>query len=139
MNKFQIKMLLLTPLCVLLLLAVSGCKTDEAGVTSTGGWLSTTVAAEPEEVLEATEEAFEDLDLSVIQKGADKTAGQAIARNARDTKIEVDFKRTSPGISELNVWAGGMVPDSELGMTVMNQIRDNLGVERNEVKTMDKK
>jgi hypothetical protein len=84
--------------------------TPENGPTATYrlGSLTTTVSSGIDTVYQATEQAMQDLDLSVVQKAKDRLEAQVVARDAKDQKITVSMTGLTAETTTVKINAGSL-------------------------------
>jgi Protein of unknown function (DUF3568) len=110
------------------LLAVAGCKTEQAGVTNRVGTIKAVLAASPAAVTEAANEVLKDMDLVIINSSSTSIDGRVIARTAQDVKVRVDSEKLGENVSEVSIRVGKL-GDSELSLTILNEVKEELGIE----------
>jgi hypothetical protein len=116
----------------LLLASQSGCLLvaaaagTGAGVAFVTGDTETTLDASPQAVVNATELAFKDLDLSVISKESSGLDGKVIGRTARDVKLTVVVKGQSERVSKVSIRTG-VFGDDPMQYRILEKIRQHLG------------
>jgi uncharacterized protein DUF3568 len=113
----------LLAVCLLLV----GCKTEQPGVTNRVGTIKVVLAASPAAVTEAANEVLGDMDLVIINSNSTSIDGRVIARTAQDVKVRVDSTKIGENVSEVFIRVGRL-GDSELSLTILNEIREELGI-----------
>ena len=113
-------------LCICLLMMV-GCKTEQPGVVNRVGTIKATLAASPAAVTEAANEVLDDMDLIVINSSSTAIDGRVVARTAQDVKVRVDSQKVGENVSEVFIRVGKL-GDSELSLTILNEIKEELGI-----------
>ncbi len=109
------------------LLLVSGCKTEQPGVTNRVGTIKAVLAASPAVVTEAANEVLGDMDLIIISSSSTSIDGRIIARTAQDVKVRVDSTKIGENVSEIFIRVGKL-GDAELSLTILNEIKEELGI-----------
>ena len=115
----------------LLLASQSGCLLvaaaagTGAGVAYVTGDTETTLDASPQAVVNATELAFKDLDLSIISKESSGLDGKLIGRTARDVKLTVVVKGESERVSKVSIRTG-VFGDDPMQSRILEKIRQHL-------------
>ena len=109
------------------LLLVSGCKTEQPGVTNRVGTIKAVLAASPATVTEAANEVLGDMDLVIINASSTSIDGRVIARTAQDVKVRVDSGKIGENVSEIFIRVGKL-GDAELSLTILNEIKEELGI-----------
>lgn len=115
----------LVVLCVFLGLAPTGCSTTHPGVTNRMGTIEAYMTASPDEVVDATVKAAEQLMLKVESSAASKLDGRVDALTAQARKVRITTTNRGEGISLVTVRVGDW-GDSSLSMVVLEKIRENL-------------
>ncbi len=98
-----------------------------AGVMYATGDLETTLDAPPKAVADATESAFKDLELVVIQKESSSIDAKITGRTARDVKMTVVIRGESEKLSRVSIRTGTF-GDDPLQARVLEKIREHLGM-----------
>ena len=122
--------------CLVLLLAAltvscSGCLAVAvgAGAAGTVAYLAGDVEAEEpygiDAVYRATREAFDELDLPVVQSDRDALSATVVARDAEDKRITVKLKATTEGSTAISVRVGTF-GDEVKSRLIYNRITENL-------------
>jgi hypothetical protein len=115
----------------LLLASQSGCLLvaaaagTGAGVAYVTGDTETTLDASPQAVVNATELAFKDLDLSIISKESSGLDGKVVGRTARDVKLTVVVKGESERVSKVSIRTG-VFGDDPMQSRILEKIRQHL-------------
>ena len=117
-------------LCVCLL-AITGCKTEQPGVVNRVGTIKATLAASPAAVTEAANEVLDEMDLIVINSSSTAIDGRVVARTAQDVKVRVDSGKVGENVSEVFIRVGKL-GDSQLSLTILNEIKEELGIATHE-------
>lgn len=107
-------------------LLIVGCKTEQPGVTNRIGTIKAVLAASPAAVTEAANEVLSDMDLIIINSNSTSVDGRVIARTAQDVKVRVDSNKIGENVSEVFIRVGG-IGDTELSLTILNEIKEELG------------
>lgn len=118
------------------LLAAVGCQTEQPGVTNRAGAIRATLAAKPAAVTEAAKVVLEELDLIVINATSTSTTGRVVARTPQDVKASVDSWRVGDGVSAVSIRVGKF-GDAKLSLTILDEIKDELGIESDEIEEDD--
>ncbi len=86
---------------------LTGCKTDMKGVETDGVRYWATVNGDVEEATEAAEATLSDLELVDVESRVTKVDGQATAKTADGTEVQVDIQPKVEGeTSEVTTWVG---------------------------------
>jgi uncharacterized protein DUF3568 len=113
-----------------------GCQTEQAGVVNRAGAIRATLAAKPAAVTEAAKVVLEEMDLIVISASSSATEGRVVARTTQDVKASVDSWRVGDGVSKLSIRVG-KVGDVDLSLTILDEIKDELGIEADEIDAVE--
>jgi len=106
------------------LLAAAGAA-GAVGVAYAKGDLTATLEANPQQVVDATNEAFEQMD--IVQVGSNATAvdGQVTGRTAGDDRIVVNVKSEGASASRISIRVGTF-GDETLSRQILDKIKANL-------------
>ncbi len=112
---------------VVCLLLAGGCKTEQPGVTNRVGTIKAVLAASPAAVTEAANEVLGAMDLIIINSTSTSIDGRIVARTAQDVKVRVDSTKIGENVSEVFIRVG-RVGDADLSLTILNEIKEELGI-----------
>jgi hypothetical protein len=118
---------------LLLMLSQTGCLLAAAaagtgaGVAYVKGKTEATLAADPIQIANATEEAMNDMDITVVSRKATTVDAEIEGRTAKDTKLHVTAKSENERTSRVYIRAG-VFGDDPLQERLLTRIRDNLGL-----------
>ena len=125
MNKTMNRiMFVVLAVCVVWL---TGCKTDQPGVTNRAGTIKAALAANPASVTEAAKEVLDGLDLIIISSQSTAIDGRVIARTAQDVKVRIDSKSVGDKVSEVFIRVGTL-GDKDLSLTILDKMKQELGI-----------
>ena len=128
MRKGQVFLLLLLSCAAVL---AQGCVVAAVGAGAAGtvayvrGDLQTVETAGMEALYKASLEAFDKLELAVIQKAKDAMTAEIISRDAEDKKIRIKLKSTAEGMTELSIRIG-MFGDETKSRLIYEAIKKEL-------------
>ena len=128
MRKGQVFLLLLLSVAAVL---AQGCVVAAVGAGAAGtvayvrGDLQTVETAGMEALYKASLEAFDKLELAVIQKAKDAMTAEIISRDAEDKKIRIKLKSTAEGMTELSIRIG-MFGDETKSRLIYEAIKKEL-------------
>ncbi len=111
MKRIAVSFVLLVS-CLLLAAASSGCLAlAAAGAAGTGvayarGDLAATVAASPEQTMQAARSALNDLGIPITSYQASDLDGEILARTARDDRVKITAKVQGPNATKLSIRIG---------------------------------
>ena len=109
MRKGQVFLVLLLSVAAVL---AEGCVVAAVGAGAAGtvayvrGDLETVETAGLDALYKASLEAFDELELAVVQKAKDAMTAEIISRDAEDKKIRIKLKSTAEGMTELSIRIG---------------------------------
>jgi hypothetical protein len=126
-------LLRVVPLAILGLLVASqgGCLLVAAAagtgatVAYVRGNLETSLDGTPPQVADATERAFEQMDVAMISKSASSIDGNVVGRTAADTKLEVGIEARGDKVSKVSIRAG-VFGDMAAQEHLISKIREQL-------------
>jgi len=84
-------------------LAVAAAAAGAAGVAYVNGDLEGRLEATPQEVVEASEGALEEMDIKIISVAASGIDGKVVGRTALDKKIDITVKRDDDTGSTISI------------------------------------
>ena len=102
-----------------------GCKTDKDGVKSNYAQQWTMVNGDVSEATDAAEEVLGDYDLKDVEAKSTKFDGQAMAKMADGTPVNVDVRKVTSETSEVTVRVG-TVGDPTMGVEIADKIKEKL-------------
>lgn len=106
-------------------LAMSACKTDQAGVKSTYRSQYATVDANVDHTAAAAEAALTALELKDVESSHTSVDGRVVGKLADKTKVTVSITRATDTTSEVSVNVGKL-GDPELGKDILARIKKSL-------------
>ncbi len=94
-------------------------------VAYVGGELNKTEKGTIEDLADATEAAFKDLEYIQISKNVDKASGELIARTSNDDKVTVKLTYKTEDTTEVGIRVGTF-GDQDISMKILDEIEKNL-------------
>lgn len=111
--------------CVLGLIVLPACQTDQSGVRSSYRSQYTDVAASTEKATQAAEDVLEDLELKNVESRATAVDGRAVGYTADGTQVTVSITRNRDDSSQVSVNVGTL-GDPALGKRIIADIQKRL-------------
>ncbi len=111
--------------------ALSGCLAVAAAAGAAGGVayamgdLEAVVEANPPDVVEATERAFNDLKRVKVSAESSSLDGEVIARTAADKKVTVKVRKQTEKVSKLSIRVGTF-GDEAFSRMIYDKIKEHL-------------
>jgi hypothetical protein len=124
------KKLMIVTMCVGLLI---GCKSavvtpegTEATYSTAEGVLRSTLEGEMPEVVNATNETLEDLELVGVESTVDKLKGKITARMAVGTRVNINLEAVGFDTTSIRIKVGTL-GDKSISMQILRNIEKRLG------------
>ncbi len=108
--------------------ALVGAGAGAAGVAYVAGELQANVDGTPPQVVNATLDAFEDMDIAIVSYDSSDMDGEVTGRTADDTRVQVSVDRETDRTSELGIRVGTF-GDEQMSRRIYDRIRENLDVD----------
>ena len=107
-------------------LPLAGCKTSQAGVTNTLGTIKTVVESTPDRVIEAAEEAANEMQLEILSSRKTTIDGRLECQTANEKRVLIRTETAGENVTRLSIKVGSGLGDEALSLRILNAIRENL-------------
>lgn len=107
-------------------LPLTGCKTSQAGVTNTLGTIKTVVESTPDRVIEAAEEAANEMQLEILSSRKTTIDGRLECQTANEKRVLIRTETAGENVTRLSIKVGSGLGDEALSLRILNVIRENL-------------
>jgi len=107
------------------LAALSGCKTDQVGVTNTLGTYSTIVSATPDKATKAAQRSLEQMKFLQIVGNYTKVDGRVTAKTAQNDDVTVNVEEAGDTSSKVSVRVGS-TGGAAVSAQILDKIKDDL-------------
>jgi len=107
-------------------LPLAACKTSQAGVTNTLGTIKTVVESTPDRVIEAAEEAANEMQLEILSSRKTTIDGRLECQTANEKRVLIRTETAGENVTRLSIKVGSGLGDEALSLRILNVIRENL-------------
>lgn len=107
-------------------LPLAGCKTSQAGVTNMLGTIKTVVESTPDRVIEAAEEAANEMQLEIVSSRKTTIDGRLECQTANEKRVLIKTETAGENVTKLSIKVGSGLGDEALSLRILNVIRENL-------------
>ncbi|MFQ5964169.1 MAG: DUF3568 family protein [Candidatus Scalinduaceae bacterium] len=105
---------------------IVGAAAGSAGVAYVMGDMEVIMEKNPEQIKNASEIAFKDLNILLISARATGIDGKVIGRTARDKRITITIKKESENLSKVSIRIGKLQGDQKLSHNIYESIKKHI-------------